>query len=95
MAAHNEFRTKRGQKPLSANFELESLGHRRPAFFENNLSLLSHPNAVIVSAEPEIRIVVGFPSGSENILFFDTTLTFDDQDSSEPPDKDVPLMYVF
>uniref|UniRef100_A0A0V0J7E0 Transglutaminase-like domain-containing protein n=1 Tax=Schistocephalus solidus TaxID=70667 RepID=A0A0V0J7E0_SCHSO len=63
--------------------EFESLALVKSAFFKYNLSLLSYRNAVIVFTDPEIRIVVGFPPGSENFLSFTLGLTFDDQDFTE------------
>ncbi|BHF57665.1 hypothetical protein SprV_0100060800 [Sparganum proliferum] len=63
--------------------EFESLALVKSAFFKYNLSLLTYRNAVVVFTDPEIRIVVGFPPGSENILSFTIGLTFDDQDFTE------------
>ncbi|VDK52039.1 unnamed protein product, partial [Dibothriocephalus latus] len=70
--------------------EFESFAHVKPPFFKYDLSLLSTRNAVVVSADPEIRILVGFPSGSENILFFDIKLTFNDENFTDHF-KSVPL----
>ncbi|VDN09328.1 unnamed protein product [Dibothriocephalus latus] len=63
--------------------EFESFVRVKPAFFKYNLSLLSHRKAVVAFTDPEIRIVVGLPSGGENFLFFDIKLTFDDKDFTE------------
>ncbi|VDN11301.1 unnamed protein product [Dibothriocephalus latus] len=73
--------------------EFESLALVKSAFFKYNLSLLSYRNAVVVFTDPEIRIVVGFPPGSENFLAFTIGLTFDDQDFTEHYNS-VPLVYV-
>ncbi|VDK85120.1 unnamed protein product [Dibothriocephalus latus] len=63
--------------------EFQSFPFVRISFFKYNLSMHSHCKAVVESTDPEIRILLGFPSGSEKSLSFSTQLTFDDQDSTE------------
>ncbi|VDN12564.1 unnamed protein product, partial [Dibothriocephalus latus] len=72
--------------------EFASLAFVLSPFFKYNLSLLTHRNGVVEFTEPEIRIDVGFPQGSENLLFFDIELKFDDQDFTEHYNR-VPLIH--
>ncbi|KAA0189487.1 hypothetical protein FBUS_06687 [Fasciolopsis buskii] len=65
--------------PISLK-DIENLALVKSAFFEYNLILVTHRNAVIVTAEPELRVEISFPPGADQYMSFTFGLSIDDKD---------------